>query len=109
MYGLYRNAGAVRGARSAKGADIADQVVDFAARQRQIRHCAVRVRQKGAKLIGGQPAARDCSKARRTLRYSSGRILADHVAARAPLTSELPAFAGVGAGGVRADKGHCHE
>src|SRR6202140_3528684 len=48
---------------------ISDQVVDFRPAQRQIRHRAMRVRQKGAQLIAGQPALRKRAEARRALLY----------------------------------------
>ena len=41
---------------------VADQFVDFCPRQREIRHCAVRVRQECAKPVGGHAAARIVGK-----------------------------------------------
>lgn len=53
-------------ARLAKCLDIADEVVDLRARQHEIRHLTVRVRQECVKLVGCHSAARDCAEARGT-------------------------------------------
>jgi hypothetical protein len=91
------------GARSAKRSDVADHVVDLRARQREIRHRTVRMRQERAKLIGCDYVARDSSEARRALWNGAGVTVAEHVAIGAPLPRDLRAFVDVGAGGMRSD------
>ena len=92
-------------ARSAQRLDIADQIVDLGARQREIRHRSMRVRQERAKLIGSHAAARNCLEAWRALWDGTGGIAADNVAIGAPLPRDLRALGGVGMGGMRGKAG----
>jgi hypothetical protein len=84
-----------------KRLDIADEVVDLGAREGEIWHRTMRVREKRAQLVGYHPAARDHGEARRTLRNGAGGIAVDDMAIGAPLPRELRAFLDVGPGGVR--------
>ena len=87
--------------RLSKRLDVADEVVDLGARQGKIRHCAVRVRQKRAQLVGGQSAMCDRGKSWRTLWSCAGGVAADDMAMGAPLPGKLRALLGVGPDGVR--------
>ena len=91
--------------RLAQRLDIADQVIDLGARQGEIRHRAMGVRQKRTQLVGCHPAARDHGKARRTLWNGAGGIAVDDMAIGAPLPRELRAFLDVGPGSVHGKRG----
>ncbi len=86
--------------RLAQRLDIADQVVDLGARQGEIRHRAMWVRQKRAQLVGRHSAAGYCGKTRRTLWNGAGGIAVDYMAIGAPLPRDLRALLGVGPGSV---------
>lgn len=88
-----------------KRLDIADQIIDLGARQRQIRHCTVRMRQKSAQLVGGHPTACDRLEGGRTLRHGARWVEADHVAIGAPLARNLRALGNFGQDRVRALRG----
>ena len=74
---------------SAKRLDIADQVIDFRARQRKVRHRPVRMGEKSAQLIRGHAAAANRGEARRALWCPAARIIVDYMAIGAPLPREL--------------------
>src|ERR1700751_3523764 len=93
------------GVRSAARPDVADQVAELRARQRELRHRPGRMRQDRAKLIGCDSATPDSSEARRALWNSAGVTVAEHVAIGAPLPGDLRAFADIGAGGMRGKDG----
>src|SRR5271169_4386500 len=63
------------------------------------------MRQKSPKLVSGQTTVRDHLEARRTLWNGAGGIIADDVAASAPLPSELCAVVGVGPGRISIAQG----
>ena len=86
--------------------DIADQVVDLGARQREVRHRSVRVRQESAQLVGSHATAGNHLEAWRALWDGTGRITANNVAIGAPLPRDLHALAGIGMGGGRCEAGN---
>src|ERR1700740_1922727 len=85
--------------------DIADQVVD-GARQREVRHRSVRMRQENAQLIGSRATAYNQLEAWRALWGGTVRITANNVAIGAPLPRDLHALAGIGVGGGRGEAGN---
>ena len=88
-----------------KRLDIANQIIDLGARQRQIRHRTMRMLQERAQLVGRHSAARDRLERGRTLRHGARWVGTDHVAIGAPLASDLRALGTVGKDRVSALRG----
>jgi hypothetical protein len=87
-------------ARSAERIDIADQIVDLSARQREIGHRTMGTREKRAKLIGGHAAVCHLAKAGWPLRNGAAGVAVDNVAIRAPLPRQLATSGGISVGRI---------
>jgi urease accessory protein UreF len=98
------NLPAVFAYRSAKRFDIADQVIDFRARQREVRHHAVRMGEKSAQLIRSLAAVGNRGEAGRALCHPAARMVLDYMAIGAPLPRELSSPGDIGAGRMPANR-----
>jgi urease accessory protein UreF len=89
---------------SAKRLDIADQVIDFRARQRKVRHRPVRMGEKSAQLIRSLVAVGNRGEAGRALCHPAARMVLDYMAIGAPLPRELSSAGDIGTGRMPANR-----